>query len=541
MALKKTGKGFNILQTYFFPIKVDADEDQKKLLCLAHLKTLSNLYHSAETKFIFCFSQNEVSTEKLSFPFKERYKILKNLPYQLEDKLSLFNHQNMISDIKLTDFADGKRDVLVFSVFRKNIRTLLKDVTSLKITPSVLTCEAAAIANLFETKEGPTVRSTEEIAPKAKREAYLYLKIGHSHTLITAFVNERLHNVYSFEWGVASCIRKISLKYEIPFEKAMQQFCDKAFVLTETKGYTGSQIEFAKLIQQPFEHLLDKLRLLLLQMEGEGDYKCKKIFIYGGGSQIRNLPAFLSTYLNLSVSRVDNPRNFPQWNLRSNDKHQNNLITALGAAMEGLKKPKSPAISFLKEEFAAQFNPFAFTFNHFKPAITLCVSTLILLSIYSVLRDQQTEKIKDKINRIFQKKSIQITKLSPRKVNIETVQKFIQSKQKITKIAQLAEEVKSLPSALDKIKNLSITLKKQDSWNLEIQKLNILGNKVELEGNIFAEHIKSLQKNLQDLAVIGSLKASIKNQLKKKTEETEEITERRDRILFKYSFIQKQG
>ncbi len=577
VAIKRTGKTFNIIQTHFFPIKADENEEQKRLLKLSYLKTLSDLYPSREARYIFCLPQKEVSTEAIHFPFKERYKILKSLPYEMEEKLSLFDYDTLISDVKVSPSSKGKNHVLVFSTFKENIANLLNEIRSIGIEPFILTCEASAISNLFETKPENTKnqQDREENHLDNQKESahtedcHLYLKVGHSHTTAMIFAQNQLKNVYNFEWGVSSCIRKIATKYEIPFMKAMEQFCEKAFVLTHTRGYTGSQIEFSKIIQESFEHLIDKLRLLLLQMDGDKIYKCKKIFLCGGGTQIRNLQTLLSTHLNIPVSRVEHPPNFSKWNLRNNDENQNNLITALGAAMEGLKKSKRPAINFLKEEFASQFNPFSVTLAQWKEPFLLGVSALILLSFYAGFRNHQSEKLSDKTNKVFQKKSIQMTKLEPKQINTQRVQKFIDSKKRLTKQAQLTEKLSRIPSALDQIKELSIAIKKQESWNLEIQELIINGNKVEIQGEIAAVHVKDLENNLTTLALNGQLKTILKNQIqsttieKAPTKETltkkpeavhtknekesealiteEKYESKNNMVLFKYSFIQKKG
>ena len=531
VAIKKTNKTFNILQTHIFPIKEDDSEEQKRLLIVGHLKSLSHLYRSPETKYIFCLSQNVVSTETLSFPFKERYKILKSLPYQLEEKLSLFDNKNLISDIKTTNFVKGKQQVLVFSAFKDNISDLIKDINSIGITPYILTCEASAVANLFE------VELQEKKEPQEKREhCDLYLKIGHTHTMALVFIQGRLRNIYSFGWGASSCIRKIAIKYEVPFEKAMEQFRKKAFVLTQTKGYTGSQIAFSKILKQTFDSLIDKLRLLLLQLEGEKVYKCKQIFIFGGGSQVRNLQALLSTQLNVPVSRVENPPQFPQWNLRNNNEQQNNLVTALGTAMEGLKKTRDPAINFLKEEFAVRINPFSFFIHQWKHPLILGISTFIILVLYSFLQSNQSEKLSEKTHRLFKTKSIQIAKISPKELNIQRVQKFLLSRKEITKQADLAKKISLIPSALDTIKTLSVTINKSKSWNLEIQELNILDDTIEIKGTIVASYLNLLETNLTQLAKTGSFKKIEDNSSNKLENDTESNI-----VSFKYSFIQKQG
>ena len=510
VAVKKTKKGFAILQTHFFPIEEETDSSAQTI---SHLKMLKSLYTERDTRYIFCLSQNEISVELLQFPFKERYKILKSLPYQLEDKLSLFDYKNLISDIKMAGFLRGKKEVLVFSGFKKNIADLLNLAQSAEITPFILTCSAVSIANLFELKQDltPSFSITEHTNKEEKSAkqitADIYLKIGHTHTTALIFAQNQLKNVYSFEWGVVDCIRKIALKYEIPFQKAFEQFCEKAFVITHTKGYTGSQMAFSKAIQDGFSHLIDKVRLLLLQLEGENTYKCQKILICGGGAQVRNLQALFSFHLQLPVERVSAPTCLPSWDLRSNNNKQNNLITALGTALEGFKKLKNPAVNFLKEEFAPTLNPFSFVFNEWRKPLLLGGTALVLLSFYATIRNYQAEKLSHKIHTVFQKQSARIMKVDRKKINIERVKRFIKSKKVQEQETQITEVLSKTPSVLDTMKRLSSVIKKKESWELDIQLLNIQGPQIEIQGTVNRQNMPELKKNLMDIAVKGSLKS----------------------------------
>ena len=567
VAIKKNKKSFDVLRTHFFSWTEETQDDTQKI---RHLKTLKSLYPERETRYIFCLSQNEISVELLRFPFKERYKILKSLPYQLESKLSLFDYKNLISDIKMAGFSGGKRDVLVFSGFKKNIAHLLNLTQSAGIKPFILTCSASSIANLFELKkENPPAIATENKNEKKENpgpiESDIYLKIGHTHTMALIFSQNQLKNVYSFEWGVVDCIRKISLKYEIPFSKAFEQFCEKAFVVTHTEGYTGSQIAFSKAIQEGFNRLIDKMRMLLLQLEGENIYKCKKIYIFGGGAQVRNLQALFSSHFNLPVERVENPVGFPDWNFRSNNNKQNNLITALGTAMEGFKKPRNPAVNFLKEEFAPIVNPFSVMFHEWRKPLLLGACAFILLSVYSAVRNHQAEQLANKTHVVFQKQSARVMKLSQKKISIKRVKKFIDSKKQHKQAGQLTEALSQTPSALDTMKNLSSAIKKQESWKLEIQHLNIEGNKIEIQGTVNPQNLPELRKNLRDISVKGSLKSlshvtppvpsippvpsASPAQNKQKIDKTGATENKlvsqteKDPLVqfFKYSFIQKKG
>ena len=514
MAIKTSGKTFSILQTHYFPIKTEDSEAQKELSTLSHLKSLVDSYKNREVKYIFCCPQNEISVHTLHFPFKERYKIKKSLPFEIEDKLALFSKQSLISDIKIIDRSENSSTVLVFSCFKENIVKLIETVNKLGIQPFIISCEASAVSNLFEKppekqQKAPQPEEQEhqpDENKKERKECELYVKIGHTHTMVMVFSEGLMENVYSFEWGVSSCIRKIALKYEIPFHAAMEQFCEKAFVLSQSKGYTGSQIEFSKAIQEPLGILVHKVQLLLLELQGEKKYKCKQLFITGGGAQIRNLQAFLSKELNLPCVRVEHPTVYPDWNLRNNEEQQNNLITALGTALEGMKNIKNPAINFLKGDLAVKMNPLAAISPRWKQNLLLIVTVLFFLNIYSFLRQQQSETLSGKIQNTFRRESIRTAALSPKNINIEKVKTFMKNQKKMLKHGELSRELKQLPSALDRIKNLSTAIKKNKKWNMDITQLNIIDDKIQIAGEISPLYLKDLENQLQELAKTNTFK-----------------------------------
>ncbi len=557
-AIKGTRQKFEILQTHFFPIKIGESREKRESQKLAHLKTLSNLYAGQEVKYIFCLPQNKISAHTMGFPFKERYKIMKSLPFEMEDKF-LFEYEKLVTDIKIIPSPKEQANVLVFSSFKEDIHQLLEQLKLIGIEPFIVTCEASAVSNIIEDKK--ISHSKNYHNENTKPENYLYLKVGHTHTTIMILTNGKMQNVYNLEWGVTSCIRKIARKYELTDEKAFKQFYEKAFVLTNTKGYTGSQIEFSKIISESFGALIHKLRLLLLELEGGKKYKIKKIFILGGGAQIRNLQTLLSSELDVSVSRLANPAGFSVWNLRNNNQKQNNLITSLGAAMEGLKRLDQPPINFLKDEFAVRTHSLFALSKQWRHALSLSLIGFICLTAYAVLREEQTKKLESIINTQFKKQSLQVTKLSPKKISIQNVKKFINRGKKLVRQNELTEELSNLPSALDRLKALSIKLNNDKAWVLEINNLNIHGEKIEIQGYVSNLYIRNLEKNLLSMAKKGSFKKlplpqkvtlQNMNQMDKATQKAEELRLSSDTksaivpddeeiVPFTYSFIQITG
>ncbi len=671
VAIKSSGHKFYILDTHFFPLKLDVDEEKKALLRIGHLKTLAELYQHQEVRYIFCFSQNEISARRLFFPFKERYKIERSLSFEMEDKI-LFDYQKLISDFKTIQSSKERTDVLVFSVFRTKILNILYQLKSVGIEPFIVTCEAEAISNLFEVRgsqgggnavskrsmqqdkylsphlkdslkssdmrfatggespltfdkhdlqgsdnnvnaaaakvspatrghdlqgsdnnvnaaaakvspatrghdlqgsdnnvnaaaakvspatrghdlqgsdnnvnaaaakvspatrghdlqgsdnnvnaaaakvspatRGHDLQSRDRGAAESRRgvlrdsRVELYVKVGYGHTVVMPFLEGICHGVYSFEWGVSSCVRKLAIKYEIPLETAMEQFYEKGFVLTDKRGYTGSQIAFSGVIQEEFDHLIHKVHLLLLQLEGEYSWQCRKIIICGDGVQVRNLQVWLSSRWNVPVVRAESVEGFPSVNLRNNDEKQNNLLVALGSAMEGLKSGRSQPINFLKEEFAVKFNLAGVLPSQWKRPLLVGSCCFMLFFCYAYLRDWQSERLSSRIHYVFQQSSQQMAGLRRYQITVPKVRQFISGKQHLIKKMKLVEELVGIPSALDGMKEVSIAIRKKPAWNLEIKQLDIGRQEIKIYGTILKAYLKNLESNLRAIAKKGALK-----------------------------------
>ena len=542
VSVRKVDKRITILNSHYLPLEESDFGPESKKQTLSHLKKLKVIYSSSDCRFIFSLPQNLISELALSFPFKEKYKILKALPFEMENKHSLFSSEKLISDIKITDSLPGKTHVIVFSCIKDQIRALLDITKQAGISPYLITCEASASSGLLESSgsgyqypppqmNGSPPEDTSfsfsfsikkrkfknQNQPGAKEPAEkkeedkqypskLFLKIGHNHSIVMVISGNKLRDIYNFSWGTDFCIRALALKYKISKATAFKEFCSKAFILTGGNEASGDQKAFSTVITHSMDSLVQKLRLLVLKLQGDKVFSFEKMYIYGGGSQIKNLPAYLSRQLNLEVLRLDHPVFFPEWDMRQNKGHQNNLFTALGAAMEGFKKLKYPPVNFLREEFAHNFQPFSFLSSTWRSAIVIGFFMFSLFSIYSVLRNSQSQNLADKSDYTFKRRAVQITRMPARQATLSNIQNYIKTNAHLFSHLELEERLSHIPSALDRIQSLSIAIKKAKTWNLYITKLSILGNRIEIKGFINREHLTTFKEHLSDLAVKQKVK-----------------------------------
>ena len=587
VALKREAGRVSVVGRHYFPLDLDGTAQKQQEEVLAALSTLADIYRGRDIRYLTCLAQNQVSTHLIHFPFRQRYQILKSLVFELEDRL-LFPVEDMISDIFITergfsppakgDEGGGGRDVLVFSAFKRDIEERLALFQKAGLRPVVLTCGASALSNLIEDRGGEggmwkPARASKPVRDPAPAKrgkgpltlpVVLYLKIGHTHSTVFILEGGRLQNLCNFEWGLFHCVNRLAVKYETSFKKSLDHLLDQGFVLTQKTGYTGSQIAFSKMISESFENLIHRVRLLLLGLKGDKNYRCKKIFLFGEGVRIRNLQNLFSKNLGIPVSRLKNPEGFKDWTFGVSEKGGEgescaDLSTALGTALEGLRRFHHPAVNFLKGPFAPRFNPAMMLYRRFSHPVWMgaCVG-FVLLVMYAYVRQAQTERLLSRADGIFKKQVSEMTGLPAGRVSEGQARRFIDSKRKVLKNREMLEVLSQNQSSLDQLKSISMAIRKSRDWDLEIQKLKITGQGVRIEGRILKPYQEVLKTHLSEIAAQGKVQDSSSEEGDQSLKpasgasaaaagkggvtspEPVGVSPRQPRVRFVYSFTQKK-
>ena len=107
-------------------------------------------YQRENSRFCFALAQHQISSFQASFPFRERFKILRTLPFEIEDK-SPFRLSKVLFDIRFSSISEANQaDIICFLTPRQNATQFLDLIKKTKISPHLLSAEAVAIANLIE-------------------------------------------------------------------------------------------------------------------------------------------------------------------------------------------------------------------------------------------------------------------------------------------------------------------------------------------------------------------------------------------------------
>ncbi|RME15959.1 MAG: pilus assembly protein PilM, partial [Bdellovibrio sp.] len=220
--VESLGKSFKILHYQNIPLSADPSKDHA-IEILDILRQLQTRYAESSARFVVALPDSNISSRRLLFPFKERHKILKSLPFELEDDIP-FDHENCIFDAKISRFVNNQADVLAFAAPIDHIKDHLQVFKDAGIDPDIMSIESVGLANLFEPwrETLPEVKIPEDEETSSSRAAQLILNLGHKHTSLLILSEGALLESHSFDWGGEGLANAIAKKYSLHYVEALK-------------------------------------------------------------------------------------------------------------------------------------------------------------------------------------------------------------------------------------------------------------------------------------------------------------------------------
>ncbi len=506
-----TSKGFSVSQFFEHALSVMPGHDQD-LEVIEFLRNLSSKYDHSQTRFILGLRQDRVAIRNKFFPFNDRLKIAKSLPFELEEDLP-FSADNAIYDAKIIRTAGPGAEVLACAAPIHHIKNLLNRAQDATIEPFLISTEGTAFANIFERWNEPPAIMTSlpaEMDAEAKtlRHVKLVLNIGHTRTLVTAFEGQSLVGVRSLLWGGKNIAEAISKKYEIPFFEALKELQTKAFILTNKQGATFDQVTFSDTISKSVREMTRDLQLSILEMQSEFSARIENVSITGGVSQIQNLGPFLTQILEVPVNKISVLDNVPNILFERTPQNGAKLGVALGLAFEGFKKPRNPPLNFMRGEFAKQNHQLKQFFERWAPTLKVAATALVVLFVYTSLREGFALSLSERSQEALKSQAKAVAGLKGKAASESGIRKYIRDNKKRGADLKTLSSVANMNSALDILKKISEAAPSKSAVTLDIRSLQILEGQVRLQGYLNSpSEIGTLQKSLTNITSDGKVTA----------------------------------
>ena len=395
--LEAGSKGFSITNFFEYPISLDANKD-RDIQIIEALRALAVNYDPAHTKWVIGVPQHRMSVLFKSFPFRERPKILRSLAFELEDDIPL-DIDDTVFDFKMVEFAGLNTEVLAVACPKDVVRDTLSLAKDCGFDPEIVGAEGLALANVFEhwnalppevspSLRKPVVDEAGASVPLPVSRARVILHLGHSRSLLLVYREASLVAIRSLQWGGKDIANALSTAFGFSIFEAMKVLQTKSFILMNSAGAAADQVKLSQTIATQVDFLLKDLKLTLLEVKSQFNLEFSELELMGGTCQIQNLGAYITQGLEI-------PANV---NLSSLTRHQSRLpltpqleataTVAIGLAIEGMKRPRNPAVNLRKEDFVRENVALKRFWETWRVPVQVALGAFVAFFIFAVIRDQ---------------------------------------------------------------------------------------------------------------------------------------------------------
>ena len=477
-----------LLEEHFF---TDQKGEEEKALFVSRLLEKIHKNHKGETlRFCYGLSQNTVTSFFVCFPFKEKFKIIKTLPFEIEDQTP-FQSSKVFFDARICKIKDQKEShSICFVTPEENVHEFTQFSGSFYKKPYLLSCEASALANVLEYWN----KALSQVQNAASHQFYLYLGVNNSQLLF--YREGYLESVSVLDWSIETVVKDMERFYKLKAEKAWEEFFEKSFILTSAKGFSKEQVFFSNLIKKKIDHLINQVQLLKMSFETEQKIAMEQLTLLGPGSVIRNLSAFLTAETSMTFSKLKNLEIFPYLEIQEKP----SALIALGLSLEGLKRAPYEGLNFLK---STNQEPLSLFPKVWQKRALIVFLIFFVFTAYAFIRKQESYKIFEKIQPVFINYGKAFMKED--EIQVKAVKSFLDKEKNKTQDEQFIREKLALANPMDKIQLLTQRLGGAEKWNLNIAYLKVEDNTVQIKGSLNKSSLTDFKSQLETL-VKGSIK-----------------------------------
>ncbi len=526
----------------------------REIEAIEYIRQIAPQLDFASARVVMSLKQDKVTVRKKQFPFADRSKILKSLSFEMEEDIP-FDPDLCLFEAKVILTEGLSAHVLAIAAPKTHIEKSLSIAKDFGVDPYTLTVDGIAFANLLEawdnappqfaTATGPLSFTADEDIPDVEETnsspafgspIQVTLNIGHKRTLLCAQIEGRLVFVRSLMWGADQIISEFMRKFQLPYLEAQRLLQNEAALLLSKTNQDFETANTASTIEKSMRELVRDLQMSFLELQSEFHGNIQNVYLTGGLSLLPNVGAFLTQHLEVPcnpVSLLDHyidpttiqTNNIPLESVKSR------FATAVGIAIEAFKKPKNPALQFMKGEFVAENNRLKQFWTDWGLIAKTAAAAVIVFFIWGGVRESMTVTLAEKGDEALTTQAKNVARLPRKQANEKGIKKYISDNKKRAQEFKLLSQVAGMNSALDVLKKISEVSPDKSQSKIDIMQLQITDDNVKIVG--YANSPREVTLMNQRLATMALNK--------KVTEETPTLPSQPNRVAFSLSLKTDRG
>jgi general secretion pathway protein L len=547
-------KSTYIQAVYEKKLSQQVNSHDREIEAIEYIRQIAPQLDFASARVVMTLKQDKVTVRKKLFPFADRSKILKSLSFEMEEDIP-FDPDHCLFDAKVILTEGIAAHVLAIAAPKTHIEKCLSLAKDFGVEPYTLTVDGIAFSNLLEawdnappqfaTATGPLSFTADEEIPEVETTnsspafgspIQVTLNIGHKRTLLCAQIEGRLVFVRSLMWGADQIIQEFIRKFQLPYVEAQRLLQTDAALLLSKTNQDFETANTASTIEKSMRELVRDLQMSFLELQSEFHGNIQNVYLTGGLSLLPNVGAFLTQHLEVPcnpVSLLDHyidPTTIQTNNIPL-DAVKSRFATAVGIAIEAFKKPKNPALQFMKGEFVSENNRLKQFWTDWGLIAQTAAAAVIVFFIWGSFRESMTTTLAEKGDEALTTQAKAVARLPKKQANEKGVKKYISENKKRAQEFKLLSQVAGMNSALDVLKKISEISPDKSQSKIDIMQLQITDDNVKIVG--YANSPREVTLMNQRLSTMALNK--------KVTEETPQLPSQPNRVAFSLSLKTDRG
>ncbi len=502
--MRGAGKGFEILRLDEYPLTQDPNRD-RTIELVEVFRDIQLKNGGADTTYIIAAQHDRVALRRKTFPFRERHKILKSLPFELEEDIP-FQPEQSVFDFKTTHIIGNNASVIACATTKEYLKTLLKQVEDAQLYPEIVSVEGLALGNAYEQwRESPIEYSDKDQELPEADVVDVVLHIGHQSTLVLVMRDGYVLDLRQIDWGGKDLAETIANKYSMHYLEALKELRKKAFILTNNDGATREQIALSEVIKTGVDTLAHEVQLVLLELRTAYNLSYRMGSLSGGIALIRNIGPYLTQKLEIPFNRIGSLEVAPNIDFAASPNNEISFLIAIGLALEGIKRPKNPAINLLKGEFARKSEAIRVVWEKWRTAAITAAAAFVILFAWGYMREGYATDMaivaSDKLRSLGRKI------LAQPRIGEAQIRAFIREQEQKAKMKHLFEQLQTISSPLDVVNSLTRKTPNRSEGVLVIKRFSVNNETVRISGEAAqVEMLTRVQNALKSMSKDGQIK-----------------------------------
>lgn len=474
-------------------------EQDRQIEAIEFIRSLATRLDFNSARVIFALKQDKVTLRHKQFPFADRLKILKSLSFEMEEDIP-FDPELCVFDAKTILNEGYSAHVLAIAAPKSHIEKTLNLAKDFGAEPYTLTVDGLAFANLIENwqqappvyppSSGPLTSFEDDENADLDRplsNIQVTLNLGHKKTLVIAQIDGRVIAARSLLWGADQLIQELVRKFQLPYLEAQRLLQNQATLLLTKSGHDFETANLASTLEKSLRELVREIQMSFLELQSEFHGEVKAIYLTGGLASLPNIGAFFTQHFEVATNPVSLVDSYIDTNLLQTSEitvHdiKSRFAMAVGIALEAYKKPKNPALQFMRGDFASDNNALKQFWQDWGSVAQIGAVALVVLFTWASFRESLTTTLSEKGNEALKKQAKEVARLPKKQANEKGVKKYISENKKRSQEFKLLQQISGMNSALDVLKKLSESSPSKEQAKIDLVKVQIKDDLVEISG-----------------------------------------------------------